>query len=512
MQPKIGGDKVRKNKKLAILAIFVVLGFLISTLGNVGAEEKDETSKITKEKGTTQLMGGGDYVFIRFNKDAAFGVIYGTEENPNSIITVAIHPRYLGGADVYDENGASLGKKVPIKVITILAHKLDDVFEFNDTNNDGLCNYKRLGPGIKYKHFRWHEPIYKKVSLETAWKCSEVVEKTDTKQKERSWKFKLTAENLSYEAVGNSDSIKEDVENETLEKIEFTFHLKARLVEIDNATIPYYEVRVKKGDNSYEIIDSKKVDTRKINGKRGKYRIKYDHEINGWDFDPTNENPYLLIEHHAVVGNLIPKGTAKWIKEQLLEKINGEGNVVIEEDNGRKTFHGRDAIEERKYNERKYSATKPRKMKGRYIEFGGNWEKIGRLTWVSNVTVDGQDKEIYAQYQGLIKFKFKNEDGNYFRGFAVLAGVSYPGGQNIYHDPELSSDILIESSFEQPLSLSSSRNLKPLIGIAVIVGLAGILGVAGIYTIQRQKKDIYHDSFDKAPLKEEEKSWEDFYK
>ena len=499
------------NKKSTIIPIFVVLGFLISTLGIVVAEENDETKIIKRETGTTQLMGGGDYVFIKFNEDSVFGVIYGTEENPNSIVTIALHTRYLGGAEVYDENGASLGEPVPIKVLTILSHKLDDVFEFNDTNEDGICNYKRLGPGMKRKSSIVHEPIYKKVSLETTWKRSDITETTKKGGNERTWEFSLKAENLKYEAVGDSESIQDDVENEVLEKIEFTFHLEAKLVNINDAIVPMYDVRVKRGDNSYDIIDSNKIEDKTISGKKGKYKVKYGHEIDGWDFDQSNENPFLLIEQHAVVGNLISDKANKWLKKQFIEQINGEGNVIVEDEEGRKTFPGKDAMEENKFNDRIGDNAKPRKMKSKYIEFGGNWEKIGRFNWVSNVTVDGEEREMYAQFQGIVKLDFKNNDGNYFYGFAVLAGLSYPGGQNIYHDPEMSSEVLIESqSFNEKIASPSSTNRRPwLLGI-VAFGLIGTAGLA--YTKQKENKEkFYHDQYDMIKPKKEEKSWEEFY-
>ena len=501
-----------KNKKSTIFAILVVLGFLIGTLGNVSAEERDETKIIKKDTGTTEMFGGGDFVFIRFNNDAAFGVIYGTEENPNSIITVALHTRYLGGADIYDENGASIGKKRPIKVITVLAQKLDDLFEFNDTNDDGLCNYKRVGQGIKYTHFPWHEPIYKKISLETSWERSRVLETTNENEEVRKWDFSLKAENLNYIAIGDSENINEDVREETLEKIEFTFHLKAKLVEIDNAIVPYYNVKVKKGDESYDIIDSERIKNKTVSGKRGKYNIKYDHEINGWDFDPSNKNPFLLLEHHAIVGNLIPEKLGKWMKHQLVEKLNGEGTVKIEEEDGNKEFRENEAMDEKKYNERKNGNLKPRKLKGKFIEIGGNWEKIGRFTWVSNVTVDGEDKEMYCQFQGHIKVNTKNADGNIFTGQAILAGFSYPGGNRIFHDPEMSSEILIESQDFETITPSpgNDRNFRPILAI-LVVGLVGAAGLA--YTVQKQNKDkFYHDQYDRVQPKKEEKSWEDFYK
>ena len=82
----------------------------------------------------------------------------------------------------------------------------------------------------------------------------------------------------------------------------------------------------------------------------------------------------------------------------------------------------------------------PRRVLGGAINAGGNWSAIGKLTWVSNCTVDGNTSALaYAQVQGGIGGVVATPNGTY-AGFALLIGFSFPGGQDIEHDPSMASD------------------------------------------------------------------------
>lgn len=81
-------------------------------------------SQLVEETGSTTALGGGDHVFVRFGQDAAFGIVYGTTANPNNIYVVAIKARYLGVAQVVDDQGRSIGQNRPIKIYTLYAVKL----------------------------------------------------------------------------------------------------------------------------------------------------------------------------------------------------------------------------------------------------------------------------------------------------------------------------------------------------------------------------------------------------
>jgi hypothetical protein len=445
------------------------------------------------------MLGGGDYVLIRFGDDAAFGVLYGTKNNTNTIIIVAIHTRYIGIADVYDETGAKIGK-VPIKVWTIFGQRMEDLFEFNDTNGDGVCNYRKSGDGLRYDDYPLHEPIYKRVSMYTAWERSKII--TNTTSKGKTWKFSLTATNLSYKAVGNSPSINDSVKNDKHEKLEFTFHLSAEIIQINNISVPTYRVTVKKEGMKYVIVNSTRTTNTIKSGKRRLYTVKYDYLIEGWDFDKLNTNKSLLLEWHALLGVYIPKKVVEWLKIQYLKKIKGFGQAEIEYKNGIEKIEESDAV-----SEHKPVKGLPRKLKSRYIKFGDNWQRIGRLTWISNVTVDNVDTHMHAQIQGYKRTILIGAKGNVYAGFAVLGGFSYPGGNSIYHDPTVDGSVTFFDTKPQPrIPIVLTFLSFCVVGVGVSVG-------AFVYLRASEKKKRmrireYSELLDS--VKDEEKVKEDW--
>src|SRR3989442_11208250 len=92
--------------------------------------------QLVQETGPTTALGGGDHVFVRFGSDAPVGVVYGTSANPNNIYIVAIKARYLGGAQVKDEQGRSYAENRPLKIYTLYAGKLDSLVESIDSNGN----------------------------------------------------------------------------------------------------------------------------------------------------------------------------------------------------------------------------------------------------------------------------------------------------------------------------------------------------------------------------------------
>ena len=439
---------------------------------------------IEKEAGYTDLFGGGEYVSIKFKRqvpgkpryveDAQFAVIWGNETNPNSIILYSEVTRYLGIGEAYDINGGLVSGRLPIVVKTIWVQKLEDIFEYYDANGDEVCNTIR--EGIFYGDHWWHEPIYKKVSLNTSWIRSNITETLDPDGKHGSWTFSLTAENLPYINIGATNFT-----GGVLEKLTFTFHLEAQLVNV-TAHVPCFKITVDAA-NGYQIIDSEKIEVKEFNGTKVDYGVKYDHEILGWDFDPNNPNPRLLLEWHAIVGNYIPEKTAEWLREELLSRIrNGTGVIVAETTNGTETF-----------DMEKANITKPkliRVLKPSRLHLLDCWEKIGRLTWVTEVNVtetEGAEPTVMnmtAQVQGYKRIILPLPHGIY-KGFALLAGYSYPAGYRIYHDPEMAAGTTIIDT--SALTAAAPSPLQGILQYALAIVAGAAIAVAVIAVIKRRK-------------------------
>jgi len=467
---------------------------------------EDRASYITTDRGSTDMFGGGDYYYIRFGNDASFGLIYGTEENPNSIVIIAKHTRFIGLANVKEDTGKEYEKPVPLFVQTIVAQKLEDLFEFNDTNGDGIASYRKTGNGLRYDDYPQHEPIYKRVSLDTAWTSEVSTEKEITEDgiKKKTWIVTLTAENLTYRGIDVDPN-----STERLEKLEFTFYLTASLVKVDNVTIPQYDVTIHRGKVLTTIIDSNRIENRTYSGQRGAYSVKYDHLIQGWDFYEKNENPHLLLEFHMIVGNYVPPQTAKWMKHEFMQQQGRVGTAQFESGNGTESITEDDSVDEDKP-----VKNLPKRIRGGRIRLDDDWESIGRLTWVSNVTVDGEEKEMYAQIQGGKKINVKGPYGGVFSGFAVLGGFSYPGGDSIFHDPEMSSSMFLASTAEDTETTSGAP-----IGVMILVGVVAVGAIAAVAVVARKPHppaNPYERSLD-MPYPRENKvnpqpDWEEFLK
>jgi len=439
---------------------------------------------IEKFSGTTDIFGGGDYVGIRFMRrapgktafieDTMFAVIWGTENQtePNSIVIYSEITRYLGAGKVYDVNGGLVANRYPLVVKTIWVQKLEDIFEYYDANDDEVCNYSRDYTGLRYSDYLWHEPVYKKVSLKMAWTKSPVDETLDPEGKWGSWTFSLTAENLTYIDIGLTNTTGDGV----LNRLTFTFHLEAKLTNI-TATVPFFNITVDAA-NSYRVVSSEKIEAKEFNGTRVDYGVKYDHEILGWDFDADNPNPRLLLEWHAIVGNYIPAHTAEWIKEELLSRISGGTGDVIAETSSKNV-----TLSETNANKTNAMPRLRRILKPARLHLLDDWQRIGSLTWITTVNVTKSEGEepvtlnMTAQVQGHKRISVSMPKGIY-RGFAVLAGFSYPAGYRVYHDPQVTVGTNIMDISEIAVGPAPLQAYLPYIVAAVVSATAAVGTIA----------------------------------
>ncbi|MGD9963353.1 MAG: hypothetical protein AB7S97_05585 [Thermoplasmata archaeon] len=136
-----------KNMKtkttFAMTAILMMVMGMIAVPIQAAAEVVTLDDEIATEDGVTDVLGGGDHFFVKFGTDAVFGIVWGTEETENAVYFVAIKARYLGLAQVYNNDGEMIEDNKTLKVYTMYAVKLDSVLEFDDADDDGILNYTR---------------------------------------------------------------------------------------------------------------------------------------------------------------------------------------------------------------------------------------------------------------------------------------------------------------------------------------------------------------------------------
>ena len=484
----------------AIVGVLLMLIGVFAIPATVSAADDNVTDKILTESGPTEILGGGDHFFIKFGTDAAFGVVWGTQDTPNNVYFVALKTRYLGVAQVYDNEGNLVKANHTVKVTTLYAVKLEDMFEFNDSEK-ALTNGTFLGVRIYQNgnftgdYLHW-EQIYKKVDLKAAWTSSSVVEETvgDT----RSWTFDLTATDLPYIAEDNYTGPTGD---DKLNELTLTFHLEANMVQVDDATIPQWRVTVTKGmmGNMWWFSDIEAMEPKVVSGKILTYHVKWDQKITGWDNDSADANPTLLMEFGAIVGNYIPPAVMAAMNMGLLhflamvKSMNEEGYATCTDSTGSV-----------KLDQNAGTYTSPKRLTAPTLTFGGDNTRIGKFEWVSNVTVDGTNivDGVHAQLMGGVPVWAIGLNGAVFAGFAVLGGMSFPMGQVIDHDPTFTSDALI----------LGEGNVFPvgLLGAAAIV--AAIVAVAVVVLVMMEKKpgQKVQQSYERFP-QSQQSDWSKYY-
>lgn len=453
--------------------------------GSVGAglavgEESPVDRHVRLETGSTSEFGGGDYVALNMTQNdtaAFFGVVYGTEEDPNAVVLVSAYVSYLGGAEVRDENGGMMAT-VPIPVLRVYAHGLGMLVEFNDTGfpssqgrigaGNGVFDFAKSSDDMLDFDIRATEPIYKAVSLERAWERSEIVETStvgDGSAKE--WTFTLTARNVTYDRIWDAEpgffddgSRPGTVEDGVIEEIAFVFRVGAQVNET-GVMVPFYRVTL---DDNNTIVDSHEIEPKLYEGVSLSADFKFDHVIRGWDFTAKSETSHVMLETLTIFGTAIPGKVGEWLDAQFVEGYVEDGTGVAELE----TFTG-GAVDLESNDDIPPEATILSKDS---ISFRDNWRKNGELTWVSNVTVDGADEEMHYQiHAGTSGLRVTNEADDKFRGVFLVGGYVYPAGADIYHDPSYSVQAIL-------VDLQPEWNFAPLVflGLAVVstVALAGV--------------------------------------
>src|SRR2546427_10940522 len=284
--------------------------------------------QLVQETGPTTALGGGDHVFVRFGSDAAVGVVYGTSADPNKLYIVAIKARYLGGAQVKDAQGRSYAENRPIKIYTLYAVKLDSLGEVKDSSGNGIANYARVYNSTTNRfsdYINRADTLYKKVDLNTSWTAGSIVQSNGTAY--RSWTFNLSAQNLPYAAVANYTGTVAG----TLPLVRFTFHLNASLAQVDNATVPQWQVTVGQIGGRIVVTNISRLNDLIVSGKALHYDLKWDQDIEGWPYAAQN-NPAapgrILLELSVVVGNLIPAAIVDaWFESRVLARMGETGTA-----------------------------------------------------------------------------------------------------------------------------------------------------------------------------------------
>ena len=468
------------SKKLLVGVI--TCAFLFSALSTAGiayAENENINDAAKLETGSTEAFGGGDYIAVSM-RDAKFTVIYGNETNENNIIIVSEYTRYLGGAEIYDNQDNFIEKRgIPIR--TIFAQKFMFMYEFNDANQNGL--FDPWNGLINMTEPNLIDIPYKWLSLNQSWTMSDLTNETSQDGKTMWVDFTLGLSNCSYDMVLDDFSLRKGTpEDGVVERIELKFNITINLEEVEIKDVPWYHVNVDNG-NERVVTHSEFIGTRNYTGLSLNATFKYDHYIEGWDFETSSSK--LALETRVVVGNAVCWEVLHWVHKQFGKFGNTEYQRIIR---WMHTKHSREVARymkndhEIEYNETNVPTVPVRITRDRIV-FDDNWERIGRLTWISNVTVDGEEKNMTFQIHGGGPAWMKR--GRYtFVGFHVIGAFIYPSGNVIFHDPTLDSTILF-------FDIAQLRYLlpMPLLLVQLLIVGVGLVTAAGFAVIKKRKKE-----------------------
>ncbi|GEM_PF-1461753 len=409
--PSMGDDDMMWKKSVSML---VVLLFLGSALAGTGSAKTVDVSQIEFEQGETEWMGGGEYVGIHA-PGMDFRVIYGTPDNQRAITIVSSFTRYLGAAEVYNTEGEFMAN-VPIPVVTVTAQRLGFLAEFRDTNHNGM-----MDPEDFQENGAQGREVLRTASLVTAWNLT-VGDEVQYPDESVGWNFTLSATDLPY-----TYSV-DDAAGKTLDKVAFTFRLRAGIKDVSVTNVPWYRVEVYESTHGPVVVESSLDSYRNYSGTAVNASVKYDHLIEGWDF--AGNSSRLFLGTALIMGNHIPEKTEEWVRTQLVERIRGEGMIEARNESGNISLGA--------------NLTKPTLIRDNEMHFQDNWEKIGNFSWVSNVTLTDrsgrtQEGNVTFSVHRVLRIDHINMKGDVFRGFMALGGFSYPSAYGIFHDPTFSA-------------------------------------------------------------------------
>lgn len=449
---------------LLVATLLVVSGLaFIAAVPAAQAAQTNLSGQLTYSSGSTTLLGGGDYRFIEFGSDAAFGVVWGNATHANNIYVVAVKARYLGVGQVYYSNGTLYTANEPIKVYTIYAAQLQNLTEYRDNTGDGVANYTRTYNATtgSWSNYAFTGDVgYKFVNLSTNWVASPV--STTTGSTYRTWSFSLNATNLAYYNITNRKKLPG-----TPPIVNYTFHLNASLVMDTNVSVNQWNVTISRV-LGHDLLTSvvRMPDLVLASLKTVHYSLKWDQFIQGWTYDNRNNNPalrQLLLEVGSLVVNYVPPDVAAgWL---LIHQLGDDGNATYVSTTGNETASNATG-----------ALSSPHVFKSPNLDFGGAWTQIARFMWASNDTVDGANSTVLGQVEGGWGFLAAGPRGVYY-GFVLLVGLNYFGGDTIVHDPTVAADVQTELTFQSTTPPAPTPPPSPPSYTALVIGVVLVLAL-----------------------------------
>src|SRR3989475_12884779 len=120
--------------------------------------------------------------------------------------------------------------------------------------------------------------------------------------------------------------------------------------------------------------------------------------------NPRADTRCVLLKIGSIVGNWIPAAIVDaWFQTRVLARMGETGAARFT------TAAGTESA-----NDTTGTYLLARRLQRPFVDFGGNWTRIGRFLWGANSTGDGASGPVYGQVLASVRFGAIGERGNAF--------------------------------------------------------------------------------------------------
>jgi hypothetical protein len=451
------------------MAGLFVAGSLMAGLpaaGSDAAPDRPLAELVRVVNGTADrfgALGPGDYTVIAVGNQA-FGVHYGSANDSAPVTFFSVVVRSFGTATVRDADGGRLLKdNVTLPFVTLVAERLDALFEFRDLNGDSMFNFR---PNLATRDpfdINASEFAVKGALLDGDWNVTSF-EMAAAGDDGVEVALVLTREDIPYR-LALDDRAPGDGK---LNKVEFTLNLKVTRTRVNGATVPHFEATVEREGGKRTLATIERDGTATVSYVSTRAAFKVDHDIVGWDFAPArlDVESRLMLRAFVIFASAVDARVAPWLNPRLFDGERGGAATLETERNSTEVSPDRPLAEFRGADN---------------VSLKDGFGRAGHIGWVPKAQVylepegPAVDKRVQVQILGGVPFSGAH-DKLAFRGFVMAAGFVYPVGWRIFHDPDLAAEsVEVEGSSVLPGVLPALI----LLGEAVLVvgALAGVLAL-----------------------------------
>jgi len=228
-----------------------------------------------------------------------------------------IQTRYLGVADLYDENGDFV-KRVGIPAETIVWQRLVGVLEYVDSNNNGLFDIhgaKLVGTVKEIDDGVTHEVVMKYIDYDDiTWSLTGYQQVQSGH--EIDIRFTISAGDIPYQSDDGP------IDSKTVARIAYKFHVSTVEGEVQLEMVPHYRIRYNdRGVVGDEIDESRLSSRANVTGHVLNSVWKYDQIIQGWDVATDNvgverNDTRLFVMTEMAHGVHLKGAVGEWMREQ----------------------------------------------------------------------------------------------------------------------------------------------------------------------------------------------------